>query len=228
MHTPQDAASWANSIENPSIKEIYLKLSIQAWTPQNFYESLDFVQNLPNDHLRATLLNLVCEAAIENHPVEALNLAIEQPDEDKRKINIQNAVAQWAKIDPVNAFDWVLKIENVDLRNSASLHAAEAVTLINPIAAAQFSITHMESGIYQDHILKLAIDQWSKKDPRSTALWIKEFEYSELSLASIEILTRNWMAKDPTEYELWLKELPHGDFRTEATNQFNQMRHSED
>lgn len=162
----------------------------------------------------AALSALVVEVASENQN-DALRLARQLDDFDKRQQMMAYALAQLAATDPQAAWDALQKAAIPAERIALERIVLAAVAEHDPESVAQWlTCSRVPTDLVQSLTVSVA-QRWIQKDPFTAATWVVTLSDEMLRRQAAEAIMQIWSSQDAASAELWLKSQPTGDARDE-------------
>lgn len=162
----------------------------------------------------AALSSLAVEVASDN-PTDALRLARQLDDFDKRQQMMAHALAQFAATDPQAAWDALQKAAIPSERIALERVVLAAVAEHDPESVAQWLKGHRVPPEHAQSLTVSVAQRWTQQDPVAACTWIAALSDSYSRQQAAEVMMQIWSSQDAADAEAWLKSQPAGDARDE-------------
>ncbi len=137
---PQAAVRLLDEVD-PVLRQQSVSTIAAAMAMRSVQDGVAWAQSLPGRKDQQAALNAVISCLTETHPEQALNLVLQQPDENLRTSLAQSFAAQWAPDDAEAASNWVRQLPDGPLRRQALDGLESSYRAADPDAAANLVLT---------------------------------------------------------------------------------------
>lgn len=171
---PLAAASFAQGIESPELREKIRHLVLHAWTALDPSAALSWAAELTLPFERQTTMGQVLTQMLERDPQVAVQAAISHFDETKNGL-LEQLMQQWAAQDFSAAHDWITQQAPGEQRDELMAHIAFAQSRTAPADAARLVAEEISPGDTQVEAAIWVLNQWVLSDPEGASAWLKQF-----------------------------------------------------
>ncbi len=137
---PQGATRLLYEVDS-SLRRDSVSTIATAMATRSLPDSVTWAQSLANRQEQEAALSAVISYLTETHPEQALNLVLQQPDENLRNSLAQSFASQWAADDAEAASNWVRQLPDGPLRRQALEGFISGYRATDPEAAANLALT---------------------------------------------------------------------------------------
>ena len=160
----------------------------------------------PGDFLRA-----VARTAFARAPDRAMALVFQHAAPAERATLLMELTRAWTAGAPESARPWIRQLHDAHLRDALVCAAAGQLGPTDPVRAAEWIATDVESPATADGAMLALVDVWPAARCDAAARLVDHFSAGPLRTAAVATVARRWMQANPVAAYIWIKGLPESD-----------------
>lgn len=142
VYAPQEAAQWALSLTDPSLRQATLSSTLGTWANDNPQAAADWVLSLPPGDMQSRQIAQITQTWARYDPVQAADwLLAQHPPSPNLDPAIQGLVSTVARSNPEGAVMWAATISDPRVRNHTIVHTSRAWMKSDPKKASAYIIS---------------------------------------------------------------------------------------
>jgi len=189
-HDPLTAASFAQGIASPELREKARRLVLQTWTTLDSSAALSWVAKLATPYEHQTAMDQVFTQMLERDPQGAMQTAISHLDEAQNDL-LGHLIQKWTAQDFSAAHDWVKQQPSGEQRDGLLAHMAFEQSKTSPMDAARLVSQEISPGDTQIEAAIWVLDQWALSDPKGASAWLDQFPEGATRVRAQDELSRS-------------------------------------
>ena len=193
-----------------------LKQAVVVWAGKDLDAALRWVEALPGDEGRNSILVELGFEAARMDPTKAVRLAAQMPESTSRDELLVHAVRQWASVDASAAGKWAAALPESQLRQEILSAVAVSISSEDGRYAAGLVADAMVAGKAQVDASILVARKWGSQYPEEAAEWIARFPDAAVRQQALRGLVAGWSIRSSESMLAWVGTLSDSALRDEA------------
>lgn len=174
----EDASIWAESIENPKLKEAaFSKLSRSLARDKPEQMASWLTEHTDGKYAVKAFENLGSKWS-ETDPESAINYFSDLPEGKVQEVGVKSVIGNWAKQDPLAAGNWLNDQSPSPRLDSALANYATTVSLDDGASAMDWAVSISEDKLQQKTVRQVG-QEWYRQDKDAVEEWLPQSGLSE-------------------------------------------------
>jgi hypothetical protein len=119
----------------------------------------------------------------------------------------QSALSRWSELSPEDAFAWIARLPESQLKANALREAAARFAAKNPERAAA-AATGMNAGVSRNDTITLVANAWANADASSALAWAEKLPAGAAKESALDAIRYVWVRTDPIAASTHIEKLP--------------------